>query len=163
MNLNIGKAIKGYINKVKGKTVKAAETGKRIVGPAAQKVLSDSNWGDRRTVDKNRYQAFERRAKELNDFVSNPQLAADRLMKNTDAIADVAPNLAGQVQMKALNAAKFLHDKLPKPIRSEALLQPKYKPSEVDLVRFERYAEAVQDPTVLLRDLKKGYAHPRNS
>jgi hypothetical protein len=156
MNLQIGKAIKGYINKATGKIKPVAAKAKRIVGPTAQKVLSDSNWGDRRTVDKDRYQAFRRRAKELTEFVSNPQLAADRLTKNTNAISDAAPNLAAAVQMKALNAATFLHNKMPKPTKGTALLDPKFKPSEVDLVRFERYVEAVQDPTVLLRDLKKG-------
>jgi hypothetical protein len=153
MGLNIGKAIKGYINKVTGKAVPKA---KRIVGPAAQKVLGDSNWGDRRTKDKTRYQAFERRSKELTEFVSNPQLAADRLMKNTEAVSDAAPQLAAAVQMKALNAATYMYQKMPKPTKTGALLEHKFKPSEVDLIRWERVVEAITDPMVLLRDLAKG-------
>lgn len=156
MGQNINKAIKGYINKASGKVKLAAAKGKRIVGPTAQKVLQESNWGDKRTKDKSRLEAFHRRAKELNDFVGNPQLAADRLTKNTEAVSDVAPKLATAIQVKALNAATFLHNKMPKATRGTSLLEPKFQPSEVDLIRWERYVEAVADPTVLLRDLAKG-------
>ena len=156
INVNIGKAIKGYISKITGKTKATKAVGKRMIGPTSQRVLQDSNWGDKRTKDKNRYDAFDKRVSELRDFVSNPTLAAERLKKNTDAVADVAPNLAGAIQQKAVNAANFLYDKAPKQIRGTSLLANKYKPSEVELVRFERYVEAVLDPLVMLRDLRRG-------
>ena len=97
MNVNIGKAIKGYLKKASGKVKDVGVKAKGITAPASLKVLQDSNWGDKRTKDKDRYQAFDRRVSELRDFVSNPQLAADRLMKNTEAVAEVAPNLASAV------------------------------------------------------------------
>jgi hypothetical protein len=156
MNTKIGMAIKGYMKKVSGKVKPVAEKAKRIVGPTAQKVLQDSNWGDRRTKDKSRFDAFEKRSKELTEFVNNPQMAADRVTKNTEAISDAAPNVAAIAQLKAINAAAFLHRKMPKSKSSVALVAQKFKPSEVDLVRWERYVEAVLDPTVLLRDLAKG-------
>jgi hypothetical protein len=82
------------MKKVSGKVKPVAEKAKRIVGPTAQKVLQDSNWGDRRTKDKSRFDAFEKRSKELTEFVNNPQMAADRVTKNTEAISDAAPNVA---------------------------------------------------------------------
>lgn len=156
VDLQIGKSIKSYINKAIGKAVEKAPKAKRLVGPLSQRVLMDSNWGDKRTKDKDRQQAFERRVSELQEFVTRPQLAADRLVKNTEAIAEVAPKTAAIAQIKALNAAAYLYDKAPKAMKGQALIAKKYKVPEFELMKYERIVEAVQDPMVIMRDLYNG-------
>jgi hypothetical protein len=146
----IGKAIKSYIKKATGKI--KPEKAKGIIAPTSVKVLQKSNWGDTKTKDKDRYQAFERRSKELTEFVSNPVMAAERVKSKTSTVGEVAPKVAEQMQAKAMQAAKFLYDKMPKPKSKPTLIAGKFKPHEVDLVRWERYVLAAQTGIKALLD-----------
>lgn len=151
--MGVVKAIKGYIGKAAGKIKKPA---RGIVAPASLKILGGSNWGDKRTKDKNKYEAFNRRSEELTSLLSNPEKTMDRLKTNVGDVSDVAPNVATAMQVKSVQAARYLYDRMPKPLTTDTLLAETFKPSDVDLAKFERIAAVIDNPENALKSLQAG-------
>jgi hypothetical protein len=147
------KSIKGYIRKATGKVKKPA---RGLLAPASLKTLQSANWGDKRTKDKTRQQAFTRRSKELTEFLSNPQKTVERIKKNTGDVTEVAPNVATAMQIKTVQAARYLYDRMPKPLIEHTLLQKKFKPSDLELAKFERIAAVIDNPENALKSLRAG-------
>jgi hypothetical protein len=151
--VGVVKAIKGYIKKATGKAKPAA---RGMLAPASLKILSDSNWGDKRTKDKNKYEAFNRRADELTSFLSNPEKTMERLKTNVGDVADVAPNVATAMMTKAVQSARYLYDRMPKSMSSDTLIAKKFKPAEIELARWERIAAVIDNPLNLMKSIQAG-------
>ena len=152
-DLKIVKSIKGYLRKATGKVKKPV---RGMLAPASLKILQGSNWGDKKTKDETRQKAFTKRSKELTEFLSNPQKTMDRISKNVGDVTEVAPNVAQAMQVKAVQSARYLYDRMPKPLGRDTLITKKFKPSDLSLAKWERIAAVVHDPDNALKSLKAG-------
>jgi hypothetical protein len=103
-----------------------------------------------------RLKDFEKQAAALSDLVSNPSALAQRMVLGK-ALED-SPGIATAAAAAAQRGVEFLHSKLPKrPVASisPALDRP-WRPSDLELARFERYADAVNNPATVIEQMQRG-------
>jgi hypothetical protein len=70
------------------------------------------------------------------------------------SISEEAPMISANYLAKKMQMVTFLHDKLPKPV-NQKILSPEYQPSTAEIAKFNRYFQAVKNPTQVLKDIKK--------
>ena len=103
-----------------------------------------------------RIEAFNVRLGEIVDAASDLNSLNERIIRNTQAVNLIAPQVAAELLAKGVEASQFLLSKAPKnPIMDE--LQPQktdWRPSDAELAKFERYVEAVENPLQIFKDLK---------
>jgi hypothetical protein len=108
---------------------------------------------------KDRYEAFNKRFKEVSNAVSDPQGLSDRIATNVAGVSQVAPKTASSVIQKTIAGAQFLYDKAPKNPNAAFSLHPAkevWHPSDAEISKWERYVTAVDQPLSIMRDLAKG-------
>lgn len=114
--------------------------------------------GDRLgTTREERLEKFQERFDKLNQLVSSPEAMTAQLGAGAD-LSDTAPTSATSATMALQRAAQFLHAKAPKSPHGETVpaLRRPWRPSEAELGRWERYAEAIDDPKKVLGRLRQG-------
>lgn len=147
---------------------------RRLATPMALEVLERVRFGapramrtqDERQEDR-KVAAYRARLTELAEAAADPQALAQRLAKNVGPLADVAPRTSAQLTARAVAAAKFLHERAPKPPASFDTATPlrrrdSWRPSSGDLQKWERYVAAVEDPMSVLDDLEAGRLAPES-
>ncbi len=154
--LELAKSLSGYIKRAKAAGKAGAGFARKAYVPASLSALENSFWGEKKEKSNERYDAFNKRYRELTEFMSNPHRAMERLSKNLDGIHEAAPSVAEQMAIKGMQAANFLLSKAPQPLGRETLFGKDWQPSDVDLAKWSRYIAAVQDPSELLRELDAG-------
>lgn len=115
--------------------------------------LSTDSEGNR---PKNKKQAFENVAKNISETAADPEKMIDLLAKKTSVIAQASPEVGMVLQQKLTTAVNFLNSKLPKPAISAGMFQREWQPSSMELAKFERYVQIVEQPLTALDELKKG-------
>lgn len=98
---------------------------------------------------------YQRRTSEIRKLASDPQQLQDRLSAQTDGWHEHAPDTAQALQITSARAVAFLASKLPAAGQTGPLA-PKPTPSRADISKFNRYYEAVQKPTGILRAAAAG-------
>lgn len=155
MASNAGNAIKrsidGYVRKASklkpGKPISV----KRLVAPVSVGFLQRS------TGEKDRDKAFKKTVEKLTKIASDPNYTMEMLEKSVAPIQDAAPQLSMKVQLKTRQAASYLLEKTPKnPSMRPTMFAKDWKPSKIQLAKFERIAQAVEDPKSVLKDLESG-------
>lgn len=124
-----------------------------------RKILTTSYARETRTKIADRIEAFNDRVSELGHWISNPEQFAERVGQRTEGLEQISPGLATSTQMSVYNAAHFLWTKAPKNPAAGRTLNPavqKWRPSDMELAKWERYVEAVEDPMSVLDDLNAG-------
>lgn len=114
---------------------------------------------DNKTKPKSKKQAFENISERLSTLVSEPEQVQDMVSKRTLHVSKIAPNITTAATATAIRGVEFLYSKLPKPSASTSLQQftkREFQPSELQLSKFERYVEAVENPMSAIDDLKSG-------
>lgn len=101
---------------------------------------------------------FLRRAKDIQSNAS-PAVLHDKLTAQADPLQDSAPNTAGALQASTARGVAFLQSKLPKP-PNNGPLGPKWVPSQAEISKFNRYYEAVENPTSILKQAAAGVLTP---
>jgi hypothetical protein len=154
-NRTVLKAIDGFLSK-----------SPRVVSPASVRVLDEVTFGAERAANRaasrdrgDKVKRYEQRLAELHDVVGNPTKAGERIGNATADVAAVAPKIGGTLQLKAAQAAQFLLDKAPRDPGGAGTLNPfarKWRPTDAELAKWERYITAVNDPMTVLEDLKQG-------
>jgi hypothetical protein len=104
---------------------------------------------------------FKEVSAKLNELNTNPDHFIDVIDKSTSAVADVAPNVTSAMQMTATRATQFLASKLP-PSPPKRPLSPDFKPSRSDVMKFNRYLSVVEQPTMVLDQVKHGTITPES-
>jgi hypothetical protein len=111
-------------------------------------------------VSESKRAQYERRSEALASLQANPQRVAVQIGDAMAPYAAVAPKVTSNATATATLALQFLYSKLPPNRRDEFSLQPQLQPktraSDAEVSRFMRYMEAIDDPTVLLREAKTG-------
>ncbi len=100
---------------------------------------------------------FKTRLDELSDLVANPGALMERLQGGS-TLTGSAPGVATAMASTAARAVQFLHGKAPKNPNPPGLpgMERNWEPSEGELSKWARYAQAVDDPRSVLEEMKKG-------
>jgi hypothetical protein len=99
----------------------------------------------------------------LEDLAANPDKILDSVVDSTSGVAD-DPALQSALQSKGMAAANFLISKMPKKpdVHNVFGASPKYKPSDQELSKWNRYVRAVDNPMTILDDFNAGILTPES-
>lgn len=95
----------------------------------------------------------------IKNVLRDPTKAFESIPSDVNA---AAPGTANQAVTTMLRAAQFLDSKMPKnPYEGmPGSVAQQWKPSAVDIDRFNRYKQAVETPEQVLTNMSKGYVSP---
>lgn len=104
--------------------------------------------------------AFKNLSERIAEYTANPEKLEKILTTRMFGLNQAAPNTALEVSSTAVKGLTFLNSKLPKPaadlVNKNIFTKRTYKPSEIELSKFSRYLEAVENPLSAISDLKNG-------
>ncbi len=93
--------------------------------------------------------------------LTNPDTLTSRITEFVGGkLSDAAPAVANEVRQTATRAMLFLQQKAPHEPQPISPLQPNAgnrPPSRMELQKFSKYVEAVQDPTVVVTGIQSGH------
>lgn len=132
--------------------------------PAARVLSTKALLGSGYSLDgkqqgpKNKQQAFENASKNITALLQDSEKLTERLAIATGRLQQAAPKMSAEVHNTLIRGLQFLNTKLPKPMNSGSdLIFPKqYRPTTIELAKFERYLQAVESPISVLEDLESG-------
>lgn len=129
------------------KLPQAAESGVRTVSAP----LGVKSSGNRRAD-------FAKVSDAVTTAVANPVATTDRVSRSVGQLADHSPGTATAAIATTLRGLDFLAGKLPPsrqdPYSLQPQLQPRTRASDAEISQFMRYAEAVDNPLIVLREAK---------
>jgi hypothetical protein len=101
---------------------------------------------------------YEDRLKDIREVALEPEKYTERIEKNTAGIAQIDPQLQELITSRSRIALDFIMSKVPKnPFEGSMIVSPvKWKPSDAELSKFNRYLKAIDDPLSILLDLEQG-------
>lgn len=147
------KVSKGVSNFIKGK--KAAKP--LVLKSITKNGLAYNLEGDSPKKPKDKKEAFKN-IKENLIKMADPETALDYLQRGN--IQDAAPQTHLASQAVLSSAAAFLQQKIPVSFASKGalseVLKKAYTPSTLEMAKFERYLQAIENPLSVLDDLEKG-------
>lgn len=145
--------------------VKTFSSGKRVAAPVTTKAilaspLSNKNEeGKKPQAPKNKKEAFNNLKENIRTLKSDPEKMVERIAKSTYTMNLYAPKSTQVAIEKGLKAIDFLESKIPTS-RGNLTGFPKfdreYMPSSIELAKFERYVETVENPMSVMDDLAAG-------
>lgn len=105
---------------------------------------------------------FEKSRDSIRELLANPDKAFATIPGDLNASA---PGVSNGAVATVLKAAQFLDSKIPKnPYEGlPKSVAQEWKPSAVDIDRFNRYKQAVESPEAVLNNLSKGYISPEQT
>lgn len=109
-----------------------------------------------------RKEHFKSRAKALQEFSLDSETMRP-IMEDINNTLESAPETATMMNAGLVNAAEFLKSKLPMdPFLSTGLPEEMsdWEPSDLELAQFERYVDAVQNPSLVLDKTIEGSVTP---
>lgn len=151
----VASSIKDFFQKA-SKPAEFSTKAALIKSPIAEKLKEDKV-----EKPKNEQQAFQQIRENIIELSTDAEKMQDRLIRSTAGLARVAPETAAAAQGILARGIQFLLSKLPKEVYDNQglpSLQRKRQVSELELSKFARYLEAVENPLSLLRDLQSGTA-----
>lgn len=112
------------------------------------------------TLTGNARKDYQRVSSEAAKAVANPGKTTERLSASMGDLPTQAPKAAQAIITTTLRGASFLASKIPPSRRDPYTLQPQFQDegrvSDAEAAKFMRYAHAVDDPLIVLREAKKG-------
>lgn len=102
---------------------------------------------------------YEKRAEKVRELGQNPELLYEKLTHQVADVQEHAPETAQAIQTTSARGVAFLASKLPHAAPSGPL-QPKRVTSQSDMSKFNRYYEAVENPTSVLKQAAAGTLTP---
>ena len=109
---------------------------------------------------KNKKEAFQNAANRITMLISDPEKLQNEVARRTIHLQESVPNIANYAIQTSLTGLQFLNSKLPKQATSDLsasqFTKRKFEPSQLQISKFERYLEAVENPMSALEDLKSG-------
>lgn len=110
------------------------------------------------------FQDYDKKLKDVEDIALDPQKYMDKMQENTAGLSRVDSDLQIAMNNTALQAVNLLQEKAPKnPFEGSLVLSPlKWRPSDAELSKFNRYLKAIDDPFSILTDLEHGMLTPES-
>lgn len=131
--------------KITGGASNIFDVTRRVAVPAAAaKIASDQHDKTMKTVST------------IKDLNGNPEKFLHHLDNIVGDLYAAAPNTAATVQHTIIKAAQFLQSKLPQPPVQRAFTPKKPGYSKSEIGTFQRYLGAVEHPTEILTQIKRG-------
>lgn len=90
---------------------------------------------------------------------SNPEELINRFVDNNQDLFEAAPQTANALQQRIIAGVQFLQTKTP--YRDDTYLGYRPEPSRSELMIFNDYLDAVENPKKVLDQIKSGYVNPR--
>lgn len=93
----------------------------------------------------------------------NPEFAVEQSAARYGSTLQSAPMIQAQMTAQTMKIAEYLLDKLPiDPMQSFSVngMETGYVPSDSDLMQFNRYVRAVEDPMSVFDNIKRGSVTP---
>lgn len=141
-------AIESSANKTKNKISSSVNGFYRVAGIGvtlvALEMLSDKD--------------LEKARKSYEMVQSNPEELLNKYASANKELMEAAPETANALQQRLIAGVQFLQSKVP--YRDQEYLGEKLEPSRSEVIRFNDYAQAVENPQVIFNQLKEGYVNP---
>ena len=169
-NWILGEIYKGnesFIGKMANKVLptlsaieRSANTSKNRIASSVSGFFKAANIGvTLGTVKMISQKEIDKTKEDLLTVQSNPQELINRFVDNNQDLYEAAPQTANALQQRIIAGVQFLQTKAP--YRDENYLGYKPEPSRSEVMIFNDYLEAVENPKVVLNQLKNGYVNPR--
>ncbi len=146
-------SIKSFFDKTGRAAVQVART-----APKVALVNSGFSVGEKRKKPENEKEAFKNISKNIIEFRVNPDKLAMKIAAGTMNAGYAAPNASKFAQLVLGKAVSFLYEKMPKD--GQAGMHPlddrEFQPSSMDMSKFKRYVQTVENPYSVLEDLQAG-------
>jgi hypothetical protein len=131
---------------------------------SSSKALIHSNLsiplGDKKKKPRNKKEAFKNVSDNITELISNPEKLNETITRRTLQMSNIAPQTTAFATATATKGLQFLDSKLPKPSAntssSQLFTKREFEPSELQMSKFERYVQAVENPMSAVDDLKNG-------
>lgn len=156
----IEKANQKSVSKIESAVSNFINKSKAVAKPASMRILTNYSFSsEKKPKNETKKESFTRLSNEIIDLSSRPEKMVDTLSNKFERITSVAPNTSQYLMLNAIKAINFLRSKLPvgmeDPRTLSALKTSKYEPSSIELAKFERYLEAIENPLSALEDLEQ--------
>lgn len=129
--------------------------------PSTTKVLLSSSLshkqkeGEKPKKAKDKKEAFQNIRENIQNVSQDPDKLYDYM--NLGNLEDAAPLAASQARITLSGALQFLSSKLPKSAAPQGMFpQREWEPSTMEMAKFEKYLQAVENPMSVIEDLKAG-------
>lgn len=147
-----------------GDFVSASRTYSKGVRPASVSVLMNSSLshkrdeGQKSQAPKNKAEAFKNVKENLATLVASPDKLMTQIARATSAVSSSAPETASAMGERLVGAIQFLAQKIPKDtsVINFPGMHREYTPSSLELAKFERYLQIIEQPSSILDDLQNG-------
>lgn len=159
-NKAVDNKISSSINQFFGKVKKA----EKAIKSSSTRALINSNLSipleDKKKKPKTRKEAFKNVSNNITELISNPEKLQETVARRTIHLNNVAPETTNAAVVTAIKGLEFLNSKMPKPTTdvssSNLFTKREFEPSQLQLSKFERYVQAVENPMSAVDDLKDG-------
>lgn len=133
---------------------------KKTASPISTKILLNTSFkmpGEKDKKASNKKEAFMQVSKGLDKLSQDPDALTNLLSTNMLAKSGAAPKTAEAMSQRLAAAVAFLSSKLPRdPSPGTSLFARSWEPSSLEIAKFERYLQAVENPMSVLEDLESG-------
>jgi hypothetical protein len=151
----IQSAIKGFVSSPEKSAIK------KVTLPASISILNDINYAGQKYLraPANKKEAYDKRFDEVASLTSNPEALARRIADGLKGLSDIAPKVGQSMSETTTRALNFLFQKAPKNPNEGRSINPnlrRWRPSDTEVAKWERYVAAVEQPMSVLEDLKHG-------
>jgi hypothetical protein len=128
------------------------------IQPAAKNALIASGLAQKgKNKPKNDLEAFNNLSQNIVAFKVNPDTLATKIAANTMRAGYAAPNSTKFAQISLARAINFLEEKMPKNMKEGvSLFKREYQPSNLELSKFKRYVQAIENPYSIIDELERG-------
>lgn len=155
----VGSAARGAVMGNAGRALRAAERGLGMAGTASVPFATTAMTrfqGDYPTLQA----SFDAKRKTLQDIAENPLVLAKAATASLGPIADVNPQLQGEIAARLMTVANYLHENMPAQL-SASMTRPNGIPLSRATARdFALKYTAATDPASVLTDVRDGTASP---
>jgi len=103
---------------------------------------------------------YESSKKELEKFQQNPYESVQTFNDNNGQLMNAAPKIGEAAQNKVIAGIEFLKAKFPQP--EEMYFNEEYTPPRSEVMKFNDYRQAINNPAIIYQQLKEGYINPRS-
>jgi len=108
---------------------------------------------------KNKQEAFTNIRAKVKDLQTDPEKFETNLAKSLFSVSRAAPETAAYMKNQSVQALNFLAEKLPKDtneLLGPKFMQKEFRPSSMELAKFDRYVQIVENPLSALEELEAG-------
>ncbi len=108
----------------------------------------------------NKKEAFKNLQSNISRLSADSEALSDLIAKRTMHVEKVAPTVTNLVTQNTIKGLQFLQSKLPKQTvdmdSAKLFSKREFIPSDLQMSKFERYLEVVENPISALEDMKEG-------